>query len=102
MNTKKFKGKSANINHVIQSKHKPNHKYFKVNTRLLRTSGDDTIQEFYKFYDAKLHNLWRYKFTNAFNLSKATPCSLGHTQGGQVSSSKGCIDHLQHQNAHRI
>lgn len=60
------------------------------------------IQEFYEFYDAKLHNLWRYKFTNVFNLSKATPCSLGHPQGGQVSSSKGCIDHLEHQNAHRI
>lgn len=53
-----------------------------------------SIQEFYEFYDAKLHNLWRYKFTNVFNLSKATPCSLGHPQvsvneaGGQVSSSK--------------
>lgn len=59
------------------------------------------IQEFYESYDAKLHNLWRYKFTNVFNLSKATPCSLGHPQGGQVSSSKSAVITL-HQNAHRI
>ncbi len=64
------RGKAANINHVIQSNHEPNHKYFKVNTKLRRTSADRTfIQEFYEFYDAKLHNLWRYKFTNVFNLS---------------------------------